>query len=138
MSAALSANPGEWYRELEKPWFNPPAWIFGPVWTMLYAAMGVAAWMVWRSSDEKNGTNRNVALILFAVQLVLNAIWTPLFFGMQRPDFALMDIVLLWAAIAATMAQYWRVSRGAAVLMLPYWAWVSFAAILNGAIWWLN
>ena len=128
-------GPGDWYQALEKPWFNPPNWIFGPVWTVLYVLMGVAAWFVWR-----HGSGRILAwaLGLFLLQLILNAAWTPLFFGMHRPGWAFVDIVLLWGVLAATLVVFYRVSGTAASLLIPYWLWVGFATVLNGTIWWLN
>ncbi len=123
--------PG-WYAGLAKPTWTPPDWLFGPVWTTLYCLMGVAAWLVWR----RVGWSRPLAW--FAVQLLLNAAWSWLFFGLHSPFAGLIDIVLLWAAIAATVLAFWRVSRLAAILMLPYWAWVSYAAALNFAIWQMN
>jgi tryptophan-rich sensory protein len=136
ISAVLSVSgPGDWYRDLNKPWFNPPSWIFGPVWTLLYCVIGVAAWLVWRRGSMQ-------ALLwpfgLFFLQLVLNALWTPLFFGMHEPGFALLDIIALWLAIAATMIAFYPVSKVAACLFIPYWFWVSFATVLNAAIWGLN
>lgn len=136
LSAVLSVSgPGEWYSALNKPWFNPPDWVFGPVWTLLYCLMGVSAWLAWR-----NGMARALVLplTLFAVQLILNAVWTPLFFGLQRPDLALITIVVLWLFIAATGAAFWPLSRAGALLLLPYWAWVGFATVLNASLWWLN
>ncbi len=136
VSAVLSVSgPGDWYRDLNKPWFNPPNWVFGPVWTLLYCVMGVAAWLVWR----KGNTQFLVwPLGLFFLQLVFNALWTPLFFGMHEPGFALLDIIALWLAIAAAMIAFYPVSRVAACLFIPYWLWVSFATVLNTAVWWLN
>lgn len=125
------ALPG-WYAGLAKPTFNPPNWIFGPVWTALYILMAIAAWLVWRRGEART------ALRLFALQLVLNALWSPLFFGLHRIDLALIDIVLMWAAIAATALAFRHPSLLAAVLMLPYLGWVSFASGLNLALWRLN
>ncbi len=136
-AAALGAlfMPGEWYAGLHKPAWNPPAWIFGPVWTMLYAAMAVAAWLVWVRGGWR-GEGR--ALALFLVQLALNAAWSPLFFGLHRIGLALAEILLLWAAIAAMMAAFFRIRRAAGWLLVPYLAWVSFAAVLNFTLWRLN
>ncbi len=135
-SSLLSVSgPGDWYAALTKPWFNPPSWVFGPVWTLLYALMGVSAWLVWRSGTAKTLW---LPLGLFGVQLFLNALWTPLFFGQQRPDLALANIVVLWAAIAATGVAFYPLSRLGAWLLLPYWLWVSFATLLNASLWWLN
>jgi benzodiazapine receptor len=127
--------PGEWYASLKKPSWNPPGWVFGPVWTALYAIMAVAAWLVW----ERGGfVAQRRPLALFLAQLFLNAAWTPLFFGLHRPGIALVEIVLLWLAIAATLAAFHPVSRVAAWLLAPYFVWVSFATMLNLALWRLN
>lgn len=120
--------PGEWYASLKKPSWNPPAWIFGPVWTTLYTAMAVAAWLIWRRGGW---AAQRRPLLLFLLQLALNACWTPIFFGLHRPDLAFAEIVLLWLAIAATLAAFYSVSRAAGWLFMPYLAWVSFAAVLN-------
>ena len=127
--------PGAWYASLQKPSWNPPGWVFGPVWTALYAAMAVAAWMVRRRGGF---AVQGRALGLFLLQLALNAAWSPVFFGMQRIGLALVVMLLLWAAIAATMAAFFRVSRGAGWLLVPYLAWVSFAAVLNFTLWRMN
>jgi translocator protein len=136
---SLAGAGGEsmaWYSTLEKPPFTPPDWVFGPVWTLLYLLMGVAAFLVWQKGLDR-GTVR-VALIWFLVQLVLNALWSPAFFGLQRIDLALVIIVLLWAAVVVTTYYFLRVSRPAGLLLIPYLSWVSFATILNMSIWWLN
>ena len=125
--------PG-WYASLQKPSFNPPPWLFGPVWTALYLSMAVAAWMVWR----RGGPAATAALSAFAVQLAFNVAWSGLFFGLRSPAAAMLDIVLLWLAIAATIACFLRVSVPAGLIMAPYLAWVSFAAALNFAIWRMN
>jgi tryptophan-rich sensory protein len=134
-SLATQPNLG-WYAELNKPAWTPPAWLFGPVWTALYAAMGVAAWLVWRAA----GGLRRAALPLgvFGLQLALNVVWSLIFFGMRLPGWAAVEIALLWVAIALTMAAFWPWSRWAVGLLAPYLAWVSFAAILNWSIWKLN
>lgn len=126
--------PGEWYAELEKPSWNPPAWIFGPVWTFLYAAMAVAGWLVWRADHP----DRRAALALWALQLVLNALWSWIFFGLYRPGLAAIEIAMLWGAILATAVLFWRIRPLGGALLVPYLAWVSFAAVLNVALWWLN
>jgi translocator protein len=128
-------SPGEWYAQLDKPSWNPPGWIFGPVWTALYAMMGVAAWLVWRRSGFAGAP---VALALFGAQLVLNAMWSWLFFGLHRPALALVDIVALGLAIAATIVAFWQHSRPAALLLVPYLGWVGFATALNLTLWRLN
>ncbi len=122
----------ERYAELQQPAWAPPSWLFGPVWTVLYVMIAISGWLVWRR------TGWSKELIPYAVQLVLNAIWTPLFFGANAIGLALIEIVVLWAAIAWTVVTFRQVSRPAAALLLPYWAWTSFATALNAAIWWLN
>jgi benzodiazapine receptor len=124
-----------WYPTLHKPSWNPPAWLFGPVWTILYLMMAIAAWIVW---CRRGLVQVNSALGLFAFQLALNAAWSPLFFGLRNPLAGLLDIVPLWAAILATLISFWRISPAAGVLLVPYWLWVSFATALNFAIWKLN
>lgn len=127
--------PGEWYRQLAKPPFNPPAWIFGPVWTLLYMLMGVSAWLVWRRPGLPAA---QYPLLLFAVQMTLNGAWSWIFFGFHRTGLALIDILLLWAAIAATLLSFWRIRKTAAVLLIPYLLWVTFAVYLNASLWRLN
>ena len=136
-AASLGAffMPGEWYATLKKPSWNPPGWLFGPVWSALYTMMAVAAWLVWKRGGF--ATHRR-PLSLFLVQLALNAAWTPLFFGWHRPGLAFAEIFLLWLAIAATIADFRPVSRAAMLLLVPYLAWVSFAAVLNFTLWRLN
>jgi tryptophan-rich sensory protein len=121
-----------WYAALAKPSFNPPNWLFAPVWTALYVMMAIAAWLVWRRG------NARTALVLFILQLLLNSAWSLLFFGLHRVDLALIDIVLLLAAIVATALAFRARSTAAAALLLPYLAWVCFASVLNFAIWRLN
>jgi tryptophan-rich sensory protein len=125
-----------WYPALAKPVFNPPDWIFGPVWTILYALMGWSLFLVWRKLDGKKKTA--VALDVFVIQLSLNVIWSVLFFGLQQPGLALFEIILLWMSIVWTYLVFRRISRPAAALLLPYLAWVTFATYLNASIWWLN
>lgn len=129
--------PGDWYASLAKPAWTPPTWVFGPAWTILYAMMAVAAWRLWRRLGARPRESRR-ALVLFAVQLALNLSWTPVFFGMQRPDLALVVIFVLWVAIAATIVAAWKACKTAAALLVPYLAWVTFATALNAAIWRLN
>lgn len=123
-----------WYRTLDFPPFQPPSWVFGPVWTVLYVLMAVAAWRVWRGRSE--GSRR--ALIAWGGQLLLNALWSPAFFGLQSPLLGLVVMVLLWPAIVLTLAFFARLDRPAAWMLAPYLAWVSFAFVLNASIWWLN
>jgi benzodiazapine receptor len=124
-----------WYPGLVKPSFNPPNWIFGPVWSALYFAMAVAAWLVWR---RRGAQAVGLALSLYAAQLILNVAWSGLFFALQSPGVAFGEVLLFWGAILATLVTFWRVDRLAGALFVPYLAWVSFAAVLNLAIWQLN
>lgn len=136
LGGAITAGPVKsWYPTLVKPALTPPDLAFPIVWTLLYALMAIAAWLVWRSAGLHRARG---ALVLFGIQLLLNLAWSALFFGLQRPDLALAEIAILWAAIAATAIQFWRHDRRAALLLVPYLAWVSFAVWLNAAIWWLN
>ena len=138
VGSLVVTDPGfsSWYAAIAKPAFTPPGWVFCPVWTGLYLLMGVAAFLVWRRGLGSRLVR--VALVWFLVQLVLNASWTPVFFGLHRIGLALLVVMLLWAAIAVTM--YWssRLSRWAALLLAPYLLWVSFATVLNASIWHLN
>jgi len=127
--------PGSWYASLAKPAWNPPSAVFAPVWSLLYVLMGVAAWLVWRKAGFSGA---GVALALFLVQLVLNALWSYLFFGLHRPGSAFLDIVVLWLTIAVVATLFWRVDVRAGALMIPYVLWVGFAACLNLALWRLN
>lgn len=126
-------GPDEWYANLNRPFFTPPNWLFGPAWTVLYICMSVAAWLVWR----KVGL-RTAAIGWWFVQLVLNALWTGLFFGLKAPGIALLEMTLMWAAILICMLHFRPISKTAFWLMVPYLAWVSFAWILNAGFWWLN
>ena len=134
-ATAAFVSTGGWYAELAKPAWNPPGWIFGPVWTILYAMMAVAAWRVWRRGGW---AVQKVALGLFVVQWALNALWTPLFFGLHQPGWALAEILVLLVAILASMRAFWRVDRTAGLLLLPYALWVTFATALNWTIWMMN
>ncbi|OGG92460.1 TspO protein [Candidatus Kuenenbacteria bacterium RIFCSPLOWO2_12_FULL_42_13] len=131
----ISAIPN-WYAGLVKPALNPPAWVFGPAWTTLYTLMGIAAFLVWRMGWERKEVK--MALEVFGIQLFLNAIWSIIFFGLQNPGWALVDIILLWLAIVWTMVVFYKISRPAAYLLVPYLLWVSFASYLNYSIWMLN
>ena len=134
-SLLMRESPREWYQQLAKPAWNPPGWVFGPAWTVLYVLMAVAAWRVWW-----RGPAPGVALALgvFAAQLVLNAIWTGLFFTLRSPAAALVDIVALWLAIGVTIRLFRPISPEAAWLMAPYWLWVTYALSLNLGIYILN
>lgn len=124
-----------WYPALIKPDFNPPNWLFGPVWSLLYLMMAVAAWRVWRKAGWRDGGQ---SLALYGVQLAVNLAWSALFFGLQRPDLALIDCFLLLVLVIFTAISFWRHDNLAALLMVPYAAWVAYAAILNSAIVVLN
>lgn len=132
---ASQFEPGTWYAGLEKPSWNPPAWLFGPVWTVLYTAMAVAAWLVWLQTGWKGGAG---PLTVFFVQLALNAAWSWLFFGLHRIGTAFVEILLLEAAILVTMILFWRIRPWAGALLAPYAAWVAFAAVLNFTLWRMN
>jgi translocator protein len=134
-SPGLSATATRWYATLVKPaWLPPQSW-FAPVWAVLYVLMGVAAWLIWR---ERYHRGRSTALAACAVQLVLNALWPPLFFGLKNIDAGLFDIVALWLAIGWTLREFARVRIAAAVILVPYFLWVSFATAINLAIWKMN
>ncbi len=135
VGAIASIQAKSFYGQLVQPDWAPPPSVFGPVWTVLYALMGIAAWLVWRSGGFR--TNRQ-ALTLFLVQLALNALWSWLFFAWHRGGLAFTDIVVLWLFIAATIVFFWRVRPLAGVLLIPYLLWVSFAAVLNYSVWQLN
>ncbi|WP_267641541.1 TspO/MBR family protein [Haloarchaeobius amylolyticus] len=135
-AAAVIGGPGsEWFLALEKPWFYPPGWAFGVVWTLLFSLLGVALYRVWRADESGE---RRVALGAFALQMVFNVAWTPAFFGAQNPGLGLAVIAVLWVLVVATIWAFRRVDRPAAALLVPYLLWVSFAAVLNYDIWRLN
>ena len=127
-----STSVSTWYVDLIKPSFNPPSWVFGPVWTILYLLMGIALYLVWISKYEKK------AFIAFGVQMFLNALWSVLFFGLQNPLFAFIEIIFLWIAILITIVYFYRINKISAYLLIPYILWVSFAAVLNFFIFYLN
>ena len=126
-----------WYPTFVKPGFNPPNWLFAPVWTLLYIMMGVAAGLVWNRIDYEKELVKK-ALLFFVIQLGLNALWSYLFFGLQNPLLALIEIVLLWLMIYETYLKFRKIDTLAGYLFIPYLLWVSFAGILNANIWWLN
>ena len=133
--AVTATSVETWYAGLAKPPFNPPDWVFGPVWTALYLMIAVAGWRVWRRRSESGAW---LALGAWGVQLSLNLSWSMLFFGAQMIGAALVEIAVLLAAILITAALFWRIDRIAGVLLVPYTAWVSFATVLNAALWRLN
>lgn len=134
-SIATTPEINGWYQTIEKPSWNPPDWVFGPIWTTLYIMMAIAAWLVWRTDGFKTAGR---PLILFALQLTLNVAWSWIFFGLHKPGWAFAGLVVLWLAIVATTAIFFQRSKMAGWLMVPYLAWVSFAGVLNFAIWRLN
>ncbi len=133
--ATVRAVP-TWYQRVKKPSWMPPSRLFAPVWTLLYTLMGTAAWLVWRVGWERPEVQS--AERLFAAQLALNALWTPLFFGRRAFGLALVELVLLWNLILATLVQFYRIRPLAGLLLAPYLLWVTYAATLNAGVWWLN
>ncbi len=126
-----------WYPTLIKQVFNPPNWIFAPVWSLLYVMMGVAGGMVWNRIEMDESKVKN-AFLMFIFQLGLNALWSYLFFGLHNPMLALIEIILLWLVIFECYTQFSKIDKVAGMLLVPYLAWVSFATVLNASIWWLN
>lgn len=124
-----------WYQGLARPSWNPPAWVFGPVWTSLYVGMALAAWLVWK---KNGGVILSTPLVLFAVQLALNVTWSGLFFTLRSPGLALVEILFLFLAVAATTVAFWKTTAPAGLIFLPYLAWTGFATVLNAAIFLLN
>lgn len=135
IGAVASVNAGTFYGELVRPPWAPPGWLFGPVWSVLYFMMGVSAWLVWRRRGFRGAGG---ALLLFAVQLAANALWSWLFFAWRQGGFAFAEVLLLWCLIAATVISFRRVSAVAAGLLVPYLAWVTFASALTFSVWRLN
>jgi len=135
-SLVTTTGPGSWYTSLEKPFFAPPNWVFAPVWITLFILMGIALYLVWQCGTDNRDVQ--IALGIFGVQFILNVIWSFLFFGLQSPLLGLIDIILLWIMIAATIGAFYRVKKSAAYLLLPYIAWVTLAAALNGAVFFMN
>ena len=133
--AITATSVDTWYQALEKPPFNPPDWVFAPVWTALYILMGVAAWRIWRLRSSKA---HHIALSVFGLQLCLNLAWSFLFFGLQHINLALVEIVILLIVIIINMIMFWRLERLAGLLFVPYVAWVSYATILNASLSLLN
>jgi len=132
---ATEQNLVPWYAGLAKPVFNPPAWLFGPVWTLLYILMGISLFLIWRSS---RGRTRDKGILIFAIQLVLNFSWTFIFFQFRLAGWALIELSMVWISILVMILFFFRISKTAALLQIPYLCWVTFASILNGSIWWLN
>ncbi|THA82694.1 tryptophan-rich sensory protein [Streptomyces sp. A0592] len=135
LGAFASSDAGMVYESLDRPVWAPPAWLFGPVWTALYATIGIAAWLVWRHPDRDRV---RTALVWWSIQLTLNLAWTPLFFAARQYGLALLDILLLLAALSTTVVRFRRLSLPAALLLVPYLLWVAFASALNASIWHLD
>ncbi|HEY8277271.1 MAG TPA: TspO/MBR family protein [Methyloceanibacter sp.] len=137
IAAAMGAlfPPGDWYERLAKPSWRPPNWLFAPVWTAIYLTIAVSGWLVWRKYGLAGAAG---PLAIYVLQLVLNAAWTPIFFGLRRPDLAFFEIIVLWIAIVATIVIFYPIHPAAALLLVPYMAWVTFAAALNFSVWRLN
>jgi benzodiazapine receptor len=135
-SLVTTPSIATWYKNIAKPSFNPPNAVFGPVWITLYLMMSISLFLVWRQWGATKGVRP--ALIIFFVQLALNTLWSILFFGLRQPGWAFLEIVILWLFILLTLLLFWRLSRAAGILLLPYLLWVSFASVLNFAIWRLN
>jgi tryptophan-rich sensory protein len=127
-----------WYASLNKPFINPPNWLFGPVWLILYTFLGISLYLIWNNSSFARGPERSRALRTFAIQLALNPVWSFLFFGLRSPIYGFIGIVLLWVAILAVIVESHKVSKPAAIVLLPYLCWVSFAAVLNFSLLLLN
>lgn len=125
-----------WYATLEKPFFSPPNWIFGPVWFCLYLMMGIAIYLIWQKADKNKKAQS--AAILFWIHLAFNALWSIIFFGLKNPGLALINIVIIWAMILVLIFKFWKIDRRSSYLLMPYLAWVSFATAVNAGIWWLN
>ncbi len=123
-----------WYASINKPDFNPPNWIFAPAWTTLFLLMGIALYLIWEKGIKKN----RIAIYVFSAQLILNVVWSLLFFGLQNPFLAFIEIIILWIAILATIILFYRIRREAGLILIPYIVWVSFAALLNYSVWVLN
>lgn len=134
-AAFTTASVATWYTEIAKPTWNPPNWIFGPVWISLYTLMGIAAFLVWRKKDTSGA---KFALCIYGIQLALNALWSILFFGLKNPGLAFVEIIILFIFIIITTILFWRINPSAGILMIPYIAWVFFAGFLNYTIWLLN
>lgn len=135
-SIFTASSSATWYQTLNKPWFNPPGSVFLPVWIMLYALMGISLFMIWQ--EGKGSPNYRSALAVFAAQLLINVLWSYAFFGLQSPFAGVLVIVLLWFLILQTIVSFFSIRRDAALILVPYFLWVSFAAVLNYSLWRLN
>jgi tryptophan-rich sensory protein len=134
-SSGALFQPGKWYDGLAKPWWRPPAWLFGPAWTVLYIMIAVSGWTAWHAAAPGEAW---LPMTVYGVQTALNAAWSGIFFGMRRMKLALIEMAFLWLSILATIVVFWQISQTAALLLVPYLAWVSFAFMLNRAMVQLN
>ena len=130
-----ATGEGTWFQTIQKPSWNPPGWVFAPVWTTLYILMGIALYLIWKTSADNR---RRKAILFFSCQLILNFFWSFIFFKLQQPGWALVEIVILWVAILLTIFSFAAINKIAAWLLVPYISWVSFAMVLNYTIWILN
>jgi len=137
-SLVTQESVNTWFPTIKKPVFNPPNWLFAPVWTTLYVMMGIAGGLVWHEIDSPRKEEVKKAMLFFAIQLGLNALWSYLFFGLKNPLLALIEIVLLWLMIYETYIKFSKINKFSGYLFVPYLLWVSFATVLNASIWWLN
>lgn len=135
MGALWTSADSSWYKNLKKPKFNPPGWVFGPVWTLLFTLMGIALYLIWTAPSSKI---RLIALVLFGIQFLFNIAWSYLFFGINKPLFSFIDILFLLGFIVATGFYFFKVNKTAGYLLIPYFLWVSFASFLNYNLWRLN
>jgi tryptophan-rich sensory protein len=130
------SSVSSWYLTLNKPFFNPPSWLFGPVWISLYLLMGISLYIIWNKGITNNQSK--IAILIFGIQLILNSLWSIIFFGLKTPLFAFIEIIILWIFIILTIKYFYRISKTASYLLIPYILWVSFAALLNFFIYYLN
>jgi len=135
-SLVTTTGPGSWYESLEKPFFTPPGWVFAPVWVTLFTLMGISLYLVWEPGIGRREVT--AALLVFGVQFIFNILWSFLFFGLRSPFLGFIDIAILWVMIAVTIASFYRVRKGAAYLLIPYFCWVSIAMALNYGVCVLN
>lgn len=136
-AVATNSSVSTWYRTLKKPPWNPPEWVFGPVWTALYLMMGLASWLVWQKRPAHK-KKVSAALTWYGLQFAFNSLWSPIFFGLRRTGLAMADLVALWSTLLTCLVKFGRVQPLAGWLLVPYFLWVSFASTLNAAVWWLN
>lgn len=134
--SGVVVKTGEWYTTLIKPVLNPPGWVFGPVWTVLYLLIGISGWLAWEK--RQLGTGSRSAFVFYSVQLAFNVLWTIFFFGLHQPLLALCDLLAMWVFVLLNIIYFWRIRPASGILLIPYIMWISFAGYLNFALWWLN